>query len=91
MSSHARAANDEALESNKDCDASKEPTSSTTGMKRAMNTTQISEQTENDSGGAKEPVIRGDGTVLPERTDAQPRNPMKRTMDTTNDDQQQSK
>lgn len=31
---------------------------------------------------AKQPVVRGDGTVLPERTEEQPRNPMKRMMDT---------
>lgn len=30
-----------------------------------------------------EPVIRGDGTVLPKRSEAQPRNPMKRMMDTS--------
>lgn len=32
--------------------------------------------------GAKEPVTRGDGTVLPERTEDQPINRMKRTLDT---------
>jgi len=37
---------------------------------------------------AKQPVVRGDGTVLPERTEDQPRNPMKRMMDTSQENTQ---
>jgi hypothetical protein len=53
-------------------------------MKRMMETAQQpANEVPKDSQPRKQPAIRGDGTVLPDRNEQQPRNPMKRMMDTS--------
>lgn len=52
-------------------------------MKRMIDTAQqLESEAPEQQEPKKKPVMRGDGTVLPERSEKQPRNPMKRMMDT---------
>jgi hypothetical protein len=55
-------------------------------MKRTMDTSQEHQSHPSTTEEPKKaPVVRGDGTVLPERSPDQPQNPMKRTMDTAHE------